>query len=193
MPGTVHSDKYKRPEDAITMHFELRMDNFLIPAFLRGTIGSIIHVSDQNLEEITVEDIYKAANGQSVDYISKSGNTNETILFRCYEQIKGQQKSITRFTCVEDYLTSTIPSIESKILDLDLDYFNDSTTTLEADLKEETVIRANLQALKEQCDWDVLTVALSPLYCSGEEECKYLFNLFLEEFDLLLKILKTGI
>ena len=38
--------------------------------------------------------------------------------------------------------------------------------------------------LKNLTDWDVITIALSPEYCGGEDECSYLFELFLECFGI---------
>ncbi len=181
--------EYKRSEEDVENHntnYELRMDNFVIPAFLRDTIKDIIYVSDQDLEEIRVEDFYHAASGTSNHYDNKSGNTNEYTLKKCYEKIQDKGKTIQRFFTVEEYLNAveSLPIEQSKILDLDLDYFNDSNNIFEPNLKSDVVIRDNLIQLKEHCDWDIITVALSPLYCGGEEECLHILNIFLEVFEL---------
>lgn len=173
-------------EDEFTTNYELRMDNFIIPSFLRGTIQDIMYVSDQKLDEIRVEHMENAARENKKDYTNMSGDTNDYILNKCYRRIEGQDKSIERYYSVEEYLEEIdlLPPNQSKILDLDLDYFNDSNNTLVPNLKSDEVIRDNLKRLKEHCDWDMITVALSPLYCGGDEECMHILKLFLETFEL---------
>jgi len=182
----VQFERSEEDEDSHSTNYELKMDNFIFPAFLRSTIQDIIYVSDQNLEEIRVEDIYKSASGETNRYHDKSGGTNDYTLTKCFEKIEGLNKTIQRFYSVEDYLTSfnSLPANQSKILDLDLDYFNDSNNVLEPNLKNEEIIRENLKQLKENCEWDLITVALSPRYCGGDDECLYILDLFLEVFEL---------
>lgn len=71
------------------------------------------------------------------------------------------------------------------ILDLDLDYFNDSSKyNAFPKIREEEEIIKDLFYLKELMNWDVITVALSPEFCGGEKPCRYLFNLFLKVFNI---------
>ena len=168
--------KFKRSKEDkknISTNYELSKDNFIFPAFLRNTIQDIIYVSDYKLKEITVDDIYKA--------------DDSNIRFKkCYEKIKGKNKSIQRYLNVEDFLivVDQLPMSQPKILDLDLDYFNDSDNCFYPDLKNDDVIKDNLRHLKNLCEWDIITVALSPHYCGGDKECLHILDLFLDVFEL---------
>ena len=181
---------YERSEE--NSELELRMDNFIIPSFLRGTIQDIVYVSnpdnekEANTKEITVNDMYEAANDNSFGYAGYSGGVNESSLSKCFEFIEGQDKTISRFMGVEAFLKRNMSFREdqTKILDLDLDYFNNSKERRTAELKDEEAIRTALQALKNYTDWDLITVALSPDFCGEYEDCIYLLKLFLEIFDL---------
>lgn len=164
---------------------ELRMDNFIIPSFLRGTIQDIIYVSNpENKKEATTKEI-------TVEDMSE--DANELMLFKCFELINGQEKSISRFMGVQDFISKTVSFKEKQheILDLDLDYFNNSLLYRTADLKNEDVIFSDLAALKAYTDWDLITVALSPDFCGEDQDCLYLLELFLEVFDLNLSEFKV--
>lgn len=171
-------------DENFSLNYELRMDNFIFPSFLRHTIQDIIYVCDQDLEEISIEDINNAANNLNVETQDKSGDIGDFI--KCYEQINGHEKTIQRFFSVEEYLdeVKSLPKEQTKILDLDLDYFNDSNNVFEPNLKSDDTIKSNLKELKEQCEWDIITVALSPRYCGGDENCLHILELFLEVFEL---------
>lgn len=52
-------------------------------------------------------------------------------------------------------------------------------------LLPEQLIRFELEYIKKSMwEWDMITVALSPDFCGGEEAGNYLFDLFLDVFDL---------
>lgn len=51
-------------------------------------------------------------------------------------------------------------------------------------LPTDTIIRSQLEYIKNMMEWDMVTVALSPEYCGGEEMCLHLFKLFLDVFNL---------
>jgi len=179
-------------QDEENRELELRMDNFIIPSFLRGTIQDIVYVSnpdnvqEANAKEITVKEIYEAASDNSKCYAEHSGGVNEYSLSKCFEYIEGQDKTISRFMGVEAFLKGSMPFREGqpKVLDLDLDYFNNSKFWRTAELKDEEVIRSALHVLKTYTNWDLITVALSPNFCGEYEDCVYLLKLFLEIFEL---------
>ncbi|GAF20710.1 hypothetical protein JCM19047_363 [Bacillus sp. JCM 19047] len=185
---------YKRdPDGDDFQELELREDNFLIPSFLRGTIQDIVYVSNSenqsevNTKEFTVRDIYESVKDEeSNNYFDYSGGVDRFSLSKCYELIKGHNKSIERFIGAEAFLRESWPfhKDQSKILDLDLDYFNNSTQLFSAELKGEGDIRSVLLGLKTYTDWDLITVALSPDYCGESKDCMYLLELFLEIFEL---------
>lgn len=180
--------KFERSEEDdknFSTNYELNNANFIFPAFLRNTIQDIIYVSDYKLEEITVDDIYKVAN--RIDESAERIDDITYITYKmCYEKIKEKNKSIQRYLNVEDFLIAVdqFPIDQPKILDLDLDYFNDSDNFLYSDLKSDDVIRDNLRQLKNLCEWDIITVALSPGHCGGKGECLHILDLFLDVFEL---------
>lgn len=179
-------------QDEEIPELKLRMDNFIMPSFLRGTIQDIVYVSNPDNEkeastkEITVKDMYEAANGNSKCYSDHSGGVNEYSLSKCFEYIEGQDKIISRFMGVDAFLLRNMSfrDGQAKILDLDLDYFNNSKYWRTAELKDEEAIRTALHALKYYTDWDLITVAISPDFCGEYEDCIYLLKLFLEIFEL---------
>lgn len=95
---------------------------------------------------------------------------------------------VQRFWDMAEFLQGfdlhTLRSGQTRILDLDLDYFNKSHDGLFAQIEPLEQIRATLQKLKFLCDWELITVAISPEYCGGEEEARLLFQTFVKEFEL---------
>lgn len=154
---------------------ELEQANFIFPSFLRNTVQDIIHVCDDTQKEITIESIYEA-----------DSSDDDDILYKCQEKIAGKNKSINRYLSIEEFISNAkpLPDGQSKILDIDLDYFNDSNSFSYSDLKSDEVIKKNLTDIKNLYDWDIVTVALSPLYCGSYEACIHILTLFLEVFEL---------
>ncbi len=177
----------KQKEEA---DFELRMDNFIFPSFVRDTINHIYYVSNPenmieiNQSHISIDDIILAKKGEK-NYLNRRDTTNDYTLIKLSEIIEGKDKSIKRIYGIEEMnLIYTSEIKGSKILDLDLDYFNNSGFYQTAELKKEQVIISNLKTLKYFSEWDLITVALSPDFCGEEEHCIYLLNLFLKVFEI---------
>ncbi len=165
---------------------ELEQANFIFPSFLRNTIQDIIHISDDTQEEITMESIYEADSNDYSFNTERNDMTSDHILSECRKKVEGKNKSIRRYISIEEFISNAepLPSSQSKILDIDLDYFNDSNSFSYADLKSDDVIKKNLMDIKNLYDWDIVTVALSPLYCGSYEACLHILTLFLEVFEL---------
>lgn len=142
-------------EDAITRGGQLGIAEFIIPGVITGTIGKILMVSDDS-EDISDDNTVKRA-----------------YTLNHYQQI---------------YKRSWIKETkgESLILDLDLDFFNYNYQDYDSNgiLPTDTIIRSRLEYIKNMMEWDMVTVALSPEYCGGEEMCLHLFKLFLDVFNL---------
>lgn len=105
------------------------------------------------------------------------------------EHLISHNKSIKRYRTIEEFQSTGEMLLQKLtrelILDLDLDYFNDSNYfNSNPNLKDETQIIDNLKYLRDIAKWDVVTVALSPEFCGGIEPCEYLFNLFLNIFEI---------
>ena len=75
------------------------------------------------------------------------------------------------------------------ILDIDLDFFNLNQENYDDNpcLLPHYEIKRVLTDLKKCCDWDVVTVALSPEHCGGNKPCESLLGIFLDVFELDLK------
>ncbi|WP_413521599.1 hypothetical protein [Brochothrix thermosphacta] len=170
----------------------LRMDNFIMPAFARDTIDVIHHISnvgnavEMNQKHLTV-DIINQQSDENLD--SRRDGINEYELRKFADIIKGKTKIINRWNGIMDITNSSRDNTDKiKILDLDIDYFNNATTLATSgyvakEFKQENIIKSELKALKEYTDWDIITVAISPYY-SGYEDSKIILNLFLEEFTM---------
>lgn len=95
-------------------------------------------------------------------------------MIKLYEILKGKDKSIKKLKGIEELDKIDLNEIKGdKILDIDLDYFNNSTNWRTADLKKEKVIIANLKKLKDFTKWNLITAALSPSFCGEDEDCLY--------------------
>jgi len=71
------------------------------------------------------------------------------------------------------------------ILDLDLDYFaEEDIETVTVNLMDEQKIIDNLTTLRELYPWNLITVAISPFYCGGDDNAEYLLGLFCKVFGL---------
>lgn len=178
--------------DENSSRYELRCDNFLIPSFLRDTIQDIIYVSNPENEsecarqEISIEDIYNYQYSNQ-SYIHHSGNVSEYTLSKCHEYIQGKNKSIKRYLGTQEFLNSKenhFRKNQQKILDLDLDFFNNSNTYFEAELQNEEQIQSQLLLLKKMTEWDLITVAVSPGYSGEEVHWRYLVAQFLNVFEI---------
>lgn len=170
----------------------LSMDNFIMPAFARDTIDVIHHISnvenavEMNQKHLTV-DIINQQSDENLD--SRRDGINEYELRKFADIIKGKIKFINRWNGIMDITKSSRDNTDKiKILDLDIDYFNNATTLATSgyvakEFKQENIMKSELKALKEYTDWDIITVAISPYY-SGYEASKIILNLFLEEFSM---------
>ncbi len=156
---------------------------------MKNTIGDVIYISDDDSQkELNEKSLKEILRNSTHDYFrfDKNGGFFEEILVHLQEN----KKIISRYQSLEQHeheKEQFFISIDKKstILDLDLDYFNDSNIWGEnPNLKNEEQIVRNLEYLKNLNEWDVITVALSPEYCGGEDACNYLFELFLECFNI---------
>lgn len=88
------------------------------------------------------------------------------------------------YTHYPDFLRKHFFENKSLVLDLDLDYFNDTDDLFEDNIMEEERIKENLIYLRDNFAWDLITVALSPLYCGSEANSQYLLDIFIDVFEL---------
>lgn len=99
--------------------------------------------------------------------------------------LKGNDYKGQRYQCIEDLI---LPSDCQLILDLVLDYFvkqvQDDDGIFKEVVAQEGKIRQDLTKLKEMARWDFITVSLEPYYCGGDDNCRFIFNIFKEVFDI---------
>lgn len=173
----------------ITKHPYMRIDNFIWPAIFRNTIGNVYYVSPNPQTEFSRESLKKQVFDKQSDY--KRNDIRDDILAEnLLNHLEKYDKHIYRFQSIEEFLEDKDTFLNQEdgkklILDLDLDYFNDSNTyNSNPKLKNEQQIIKNLLDLRNLVDWTVITVALSPEHCGGEQACQYLYNLFLNCFEI---------
>ncbi|GAB0168169.1 hypothetical protein LSPCS325_16060 [Lysinibacillus sp. CTST325] len=155
---------------------------------MRNTIGDVIYISDDSLDELNEESLRNIVNNSSQKCFRY--DVDNVLFKRLLLNLTKSKKKIVRYQSLEEHEYEKDQFLESvndkyTILDLDLDYFNDSDKyNSDSKLKTKDQTVRNLMYLKNLTDWDVITIALSPEYCGGEDECSYLFELFLECFGI---------
>lgn len=176
--------KEERPE-----RIYMSIDNFIWPAVVRNTIGDVYYISDDHQEESNESNLIKQISNPSSDY-NREDIRNDSIAELQLKNLIENQKKISRFQSIENFKVESERFQEENqgktlILDIDLDYFNDSTVyNGKPNIREEEQIIRNFNYLKKLADWNMITVALSPEYCGGEEACDYLLQLFLKCFEI---------
>lgn len=159
---------------------KLNIDNFIWAGFSTDAIDNVIYVARQNI-----------GNQDPFDFVDWDFSLAEIepvlklLEKKKYEGVRvdfiEEFKELFEAGDLEKYLKN-----KAVILDLDLDYFNLSDDTFEPNLMDDEKIKADLEYLRDLYDWDLITVALSPIYCGGEMSCWHIYELFLEVFDLKL-------
>lgn len=161
-------EKIDTPEEALNFTENLNIDNFIWPAFARGTVDQIVYVTQEDQEEGFEEwtkyrvpgKVYTGIHLRSFDEFIDKIATEQLVPF-----VQGQ----------------------SKILNLDLDFFNKGTMwNSNPILYSDRQILYYLEFLRDLYQWDLITVAMSPEYCGGNDACSHLLNLFLQVFELEL-------
>ncbi len=165
----------------ITSDKGMGIDNFIWAGIASDTLQKVLYVSHQDYSS---EDI----NAALKIYLDEE----EWKVFN--KTIRKKNCSALRFRYIEDFrsfielgvLHTDFLEKKSVILDLDLDYFNIGKGDHfdYENLMSESQIYRNLKTLKELYKWDLITVALSPYHCGGEEQCKHIYDIFLEVFEL---------
>ncbi|MEK5360747.1 UPF0489 family protein [Peribacillus castrilensis] len=166
----------KTPEDIykVTSDSCMKIENFIWAGIATDTLQRVLYVSHQTYCSDDINDTLKFAN-----------NEPEWLILN--ETIKRKDCTALRFRFIEDFksfvelgiLDSGFLDSKSLVLDLDLDYF-----ILNDELLSESQIYQNLKLLKNLFNWDLITVALSPWYCGGEENCRRILDIFFEVFEL---------
>ncbi|MET2871832.1 UPF0489 family protein [Exiguobacterium profundum] len=163
---------------------KIQIDNFIWPSFARGTIGSMFVVARQDQHDFASWMLEETKNNYTRNDLEKE---KEAILdFIPLEKFQSVYRSFSFEEFKEKYFHEfqKYSNDKSKILNLDLDFFNLSDSLDNPQLMSDKEIRKLLNELLKLCEWDLITVAISPLYCGGKEIAKHLLNLFIEVADL---------
>lgn len=171
----------KSQEDIYSVTEQLKIDNFIWAGFATNAIDNIIYVTRRTNRQ---------QNHNPFDLTDWEFSNLELEPVR--ELLKRKKYKGLRFDSIEQFAEMSDENIEkhiknqSIILDLDLDYFNLSDDLHNPILMEAEIIKEHLKYLRDLYDWDLITVAMSPIYCGGEDECWHIYELFLEVFNLNL-------
>jgi hypothetical protein len=142
--------------EAIKLGRKLGIAEFILPAIQTGTVGNVLMISDDTVDISEDISIERAYTLNHYEHLYRKKWFNDT-----------EGKSV--------------------ILDLDLDFFNYNYQDWDSNpvLLPESLIRKQLDHIKRYMwDWDMITVALSPEFCGGKDQSRYLFELFLDVFNL---------
>ncbi|WP_255289811.1 UPF0489 family protein [Bacillus cereus] len=142
--------------EAITIGSKLDIAEFIIPAMQTGTVGNVFMISNDSVE------------------IGVDTKIERAYTLKHYEHVYRKK-----------WFDNTVE--KNVILDLDLDFFNLNYSDYNCNpvLLPEELIKNQLEFIKDSMwEWDMVTVALSPEHCGGEEVCKHIFRLFLDVFKL---------
>ncbi|AIW84334.1 hypothetical protein bwei_1687 [Bacillus mycoides] len=168
----------KNPEDVFNVTKNMKIDNFIWPAVGTGTIDKVIYVSQQNYGD--------------EPFNFESWNLDFPDLKPVKEILDDGKYIGLRYWNIEEFVdgkdsdeVKILTGNKDLILDLDLDYFNGSEREIRSDnLMDEQKIIDNLTTLRDLYPWSLITVALSPFYCGGEDNAKYLLDLFFKVFGV---------
>lgn len=168
----------KNSQDLFNVTEKLKIDNFIWPAVGTGTLDKVIYVSQQKYGD------------EPFDF---EGRDFDFPHLRPVKDILDAGKYIgLRYWNIEEFIddkdsdeVKTLTKNKELILDLDLDYFNGNKREIRSDnLMDEQKIIDNLTTLRDLYPWGLITVALSPYYCGGEDNAKYLLDLFFKVFGV---------
>ncbi|TFE22593.1 UPF0489 family protein [Cohnella luojiensis] len=179
----------KGNSDYLDVAGKLEIDNFIWAGFAAQTIDYIVYVCPKHVDESDPFDL-------------TGWNLEGEQLKPIREILKQREYKGSRYECVQhlrehlsassDRINQVLNYPNSVILDLDLDVFKlNLSDPLNLELKPDDQIRDELSFLRDLYPYDMITVALSPAFCGGENNCERLYRLFLEGFELELSKAET--
>lgn len=159
---------------------KIQIDNFIWPSFARGTLGSMFVIARQEQEDFATwmlketKDEYERQDTEM--------EKEKILKYIPLDRFQSVHRAYSFQEFKDNYLNKfhEYSSNKNKILDLDLDFFNLSNEFYEPQLMPDEEVREVLKEILNLCEWDLITVALSPLFCGGQEPTEHLLNLFAE-------------
>ena len=163
--------------DYLEVAARLEIDNFIWAGFAAELIDRILYVCPQDEDPSDPFDL-------------SDWNLDGEQLAPIKALLEKRSYAGTRFESIEDFRLHGMGELSqaakgSVILDLDLDVFaeHDQESGRIA-LKTEDQIREELAYLRDLHPYALVTVALSPSFCGGDDNCDRLYDLFMETFEL---------
>ncbi|BBI33745.1 hypothetical protein KCTCHS21_31440 [Cohnella abietis] len=172
----------KRDADFLEVAGRLEIDNFIWAGFAARLIDHIVYVCPKDVDDSDPFDLSDwHLEGEQLKPIKELLADREYTGTR-FDNVGQFNDNIHSDRSLEQLLV--LPN--TVILDLDLDVFTVSQGNPRT-LKPEEQIRAELTFLKNLYPYEMITVALSPGFCGGEDNCERVYRLFLDVFDLKLE------
>lgn len=168
-------------EDIMTVTEQLEIDNFIWAGFASGALDHILYVCPTIVDDSDPFDLSTwNLEGEQMRPI------HDLLQKRAYQGKRFDGICDLRRYVDRNPLHSLRMDAEHPvILDLDLDVFKLHPDDFEdSQLIPASQIREELRFLKQLYPYDMVTVALSPAFCGGNQNCEMLYRMFLEVFEL---------
>jgi hypothetical protein len=170
-------------EEIMAVAGRLEIDNFIWAGFAAKLVNHIVYVCPKDVDPSDPFDLSEwDLDGQQLQPVQQllAERPYKGVRFESIEEFR--QRAVYRSDREE-----ILDTPSSVILDLDLDVFKLHLADLtDRELMPEFRIIEHLAFLRDLYPYDLVTVALSPAFCGGDENCEWLFKIFLEVFDLNL-------
>jgi len=170
------------PQSALEVAGRLEIDNFIWAGWAAGVIDRVVYVCPKGLDDSDPFDLSGwNLTGEQLrplrDLLAKKAYTGHR-----FESVRELREGLGSSGDVRKLLA---PQDQPVILDLDLDVFKLYPERLEdRELMPDDRVREELVYLRDLYPYDLLTVALSPSFCGGEENSARLLGLVREVFGL---------
>lgn len=149
--------------------YTMGIANFIWASLARNTIEDVIYVSNDKNEILTLEELADEETQLSRLILSKLPND-----FRYKnERFRGIDEFLNEYN--QDTFRDRVGD-KSAILDLDIDIFNESDDLINPILTPMFQVREYVEKLLALYPWDLITIAISPVYCGGSLEAELLLD-----------------
>jgi len=167
--------------DYLEVAGKLEIDNFIWAGFAAQLVDHIVYVCPTDVDKSDPFDLSDwNLDGEQLKPIK------ELLKLKPYQGSRFETIQQLREELADDSAIEKVLDLPgSVILDLDLDVFKLNLSDPEdQSLKPDEQIREELIYLKGLYSYDLVTVALSPAFCGGTDNCERLYQIFLEVFGL---------
>ncbi|MDG0875188.1 UPF0489 family protein [Paenibacillus thiaminolyticus] len=144
----------------------MQVANFIWPSLARKTIEEVIYVSRDQLEVCTVEELIKQDRSDILSKLPSDFSYN-------HKRFESMDLFFDEFdkSSFNEYVAG-----RTVILDIDIDIFNETDNIVYPTLTPMHAIRGYTQKLINLYPWDLITIAISPVYCGGSDEAELILG-----------------